>query len=663
MATNPRAEPRVMRQQSDRTVSAMRNNAATSFDEYLPLERYGLIGDCGSAALVSDQGSIDWLCLPRFDSEPVFARLLDPAQGRFALAPNEPFVSTRRYLPDTAVLATTFTTGGGRATVYDFFAARPGPAKRRELWPFRYLVRRIEGEEGLVGLDAVVQPCQAFGRYRLRRSRNGHRMRIERAGRALLCQSATPWRLDGGSAAATLTVGAGEHAHVVLAYADRDLGVVPPVGAVAEDAFHETVAYWQGWVRREDQQHPSTDAHRSVGRSALTIKLLTYAPSGAVVAAPTTSLPETVGGIRNWDYRYAWIRDASWSVAALFDLGHREDAAAFLFWAVNAAWLSLPNLRTVYGLYGTSRAREREIASLRGYRESRPVRIGNAAAGQLQLDNWGHLLDAAFRFAERTGDLDRQMWSSLRALVDFVADHWRRPDQGIWEVRGEPKHFVHSKVMCWVALDRGVRLARDFGLRAPVRRWAHEANELRAAVLADGVDKRRGNFVRAFDDLSLDAALLLVPIVGFLPGDDRRVIRTIERIQAELTDGVLVRRYDADDDLPGKEGAFLPCSFWLAQALALAGEHAEAQRVFEGACDQANDLGLLPEEIDASSGTFLGNFPQGLSHIALVNAALALDPTAVHAGDAHLADGHLSDGHLDRPERTSVPEKRNGGQG
>ncbi len=647
-----------MRQLFDGTRSALPNDASTSLPEYLPLERYGLIGDCGSAALVSDHGSIDWLCLPRFDSEPVFARLLDPDHGSFALAPSGHFASTRRYLADTAVLATTFTTDGGRATVYDFFAARPGPAKRRGLWPLRYLIRRIEGEDGLVELDAVLQPCQAFGRYRLRRSRGGHRLRIERAGRALLCQSATPWRLAGASAATTLTVRAGEHAHVVLAYAGRDLGVIPPVGAAAEEAFHETVAYWQDWARREAHQGHASDAHRAVGRSALTIKLLTYAPSGAVVAAPTTSLPETIGGVRNWDYRYAWIRDASWSVAALFDLGHSEDAAAFLFWAVNAARLSLPNLRTVYGLHGTSRAREREIASLRGYRQSRPVRIGNAAAGQLQLDNWGHLLDAAFRFAERTGGLDRQTWTSLRALVDFAADHWRRPDHGIWEVRGEPKHFVHSKVMCWVALDRGARLARDFGLRAQVERWTHEANEVRAAVLADGIDAQRGNLVRAFGDLSLDAALLLVPIVGFLPGDDRRVTRTIERIRAELTDGVLVRRYDTDDGLPGKEGAFLPCSFWLAQALALAGEHAEAHRVFEGACNQANDLGLLPEEIDAASGTFLGNFPQGLSHIALVNAALTLDPTAAQA-----RDGHLTGSHLDDPERPSVPESPVFGQG
>lgn len=590
--------------------------------EFLALERYGVIGDCGSAALVSDQGSIDWLCLPRFNSNPVFARLLDPSAGHFVIAPEEPFSTTRRYVRDTPVLATTFITSQGRATVYDFFAARPGPAKRRGLWPLRYLVRRIEGEDGRIPLRATLRPSQAFETRPLRVFGGGHRLAAQHGSRALLCQSSARWQVTDHTARTVLDVAQGDLGFVTLAYAGRDLGVLPPVGSFAEEAFHETVRYWQAWAGREPSFEGTTEVVR---RSALTLKLLTYAPSGAVVAAPTTSLPETIGGTRNWDYRYAWIRDASWSVAALFALGHAEEARAFLFWATNAARLSLPRVRTMYGLYGASRIHERELGSLRGYRDSLPVRVGNAASDQLQLDNWGHLLDAASHYAARTGGLDKATWSVLRPLVGFVADNWRRPDQGIWEVRGEPRHFVHSKVMCWVALDRGIRLARDFRLPGPIERWAEEASELRATVLGEGVDRQRGNLMTAFGDPSLDAALLLVPVVGFLPGDDPLVTTTIERIRQELGHGELVRRYVTDDGLPGQEGAFLACSFWLAQALVLAGESGEALRVFDAACARANQLGLLPEEIDVATGDFLGNFPQGLSHIALVNAALALD--------------------------------------
>ncbi|MGH9299289.1 MAG: glycoside hydrolase family 15 protein [Acidimicrobiales bacterium] len=602
----------------------MGDRDTASADDYLPLEQYGLIGDCGSAALVSNRASIDWLCLPRFESDPVFARLLDPSAGSFGITPQERSDTTRRYLSGTAVLATSFVTSSGRATVYDFFAARPGPAKRRALWPFRYLVRRVEVEEGVVRLEAVLRPSQAFGFHRLRLLRGEHRLVAPRKGQSLLCESSARWQIVDGSARASFELRAGERTYFALAFAERDLGVLPPVSAFAEEAFHETVAYWRAW---EGVAPTAPSLHPAVLRSALTIKLLTYAPSGAVVAAPTTSLPESIGGVRNWDYRYAWIRDSSWSVAALFDLGHTEAARAFLIWAANASRLSLPKVRTVYGLYGNVKLRERELSQLRGYRDSRPVRVGNAAANQLQLDNWGHLVDAASQYAERTGALDKATWSSLRALIDFVAHNWHLPDQGIWEVRGEPRHFVHSKVMCWVALDRGLRLARDFGLTAPVERWANAAKEVRSAVLTKGVDPRHGNLVRAFGDDEVDAALLLVPVVGFLPGSDPRIKKTIERVRHELGSSDLIRRYRADDGLPGSEGAFLPCSFWLAHALALAGEHAEACDVFEAACTRANDLGLLPEEIDSETGAFLGNFPQALSHIALIQAALALERT------------------------------------
>jgi GH15 family glucan-1,4-alpha-glucosidase len=589
--------------------------------DFRPIERYGLIGDSGAAALVSDDGSIDWLGLPRFDSDPVFARLLDPGGGHFWLHPVEPFEATRRYLADTPVLATTYVTARGRATVYDLFAAWPVPAKRRHLWPFRYLVRRIEGEAGVVRFEAEIAPRDAFGGGRYRLVAGGHRLMAGLGSRAFLAQASSPFRLGRDVARTTAEVAAGERAYLAAAYAARDLAVWPPVAPFAEQVFHDTVAYWRRWARRERLGGRQAEAVR---RSAITLKLLTFAPSGGVIAAPTTSLPEAVGAPRNWDYRYVWVRDASWTIDALVDLGYHDEAHAYLFWVTNAARLTQPRVHTMYDLYGSHRVPEAELRHLTGYMGSRPVRRGNAAVLQLQLDNWGHLLEAAFIYADRTGEIDRATWQSLRAFVQFVAQNWRRPDQGMWEVRGPPRHFVHSKVMCWVALDRGVRLVRRFGLQGPADAWERERDRVKQAVLQHGVDPERGNFTRAFGDPSLDASLLQLPIVGFLPGDDR-VRRTVDRVRDALGRGELVYRYRGDDGLPGTEGAFMACSFWLAQALAVDGRVDEACEVFERACARANDLGLLPEEIDPEDGRFLGNFPQGLSHIALVNTASTIE--------------------------------------
>jgi GH15 family glucan-1,4-alpha-glucosidase len=599
----------------------MRPSPRGSGDPFPPLERYALIGDAGTAALVSDEGSIDWLCLPRFDSDPVFGRLLDPSAGHFSLRPAGPFSVARSYVSGTSVLATTFSTPTGSATVHDFFAAREGSAKRRGLTPFRPLIRRVHADAGTVDVVAEVAPRDAFGGRSYRLRTNGARLVADVAGRSLLLRAPDVWRIDGtGSATTTFRVDAGDTAVVSMSFAGRDVGVLPYGPRAAEEAFDETVMFWRRWSATA-----SRSGRDAVERSAIVLKLLTFAPSGGIVAAPTTSLPESPGGGRNWDYRFVWVRDASWTAEALTSLGYEDEAEAYLAWAINAMRTSRPRIHTLYTLYGNSRVREREVRGLRGYRDARPVRTGNAAVGQRQLDNWGHLVDIAYSVARRHDGLDRETWDGVSSLIGFVADHWDEPDHGIWEVRSAPRHFVHSKVMAWVALDRGVRLAREFRLRGAVDRWERERDRLKALVLERGVDPRTGVFRQAFESSEVDAALLLIGTTGFLPPADERIGRTIDAVRDRLGDRDLVYRYRAADGLDGDEGAFVACSFWLAQALAMAGRTAEADEVFDAACARSNDVGLLPEEIDPASGAFLGNMPQALSHMALINAAVAID--------------------------------------
>jgi GH15 family glucan-1,4-alpha-glucosidase len=596
---------------------------------YLPIERYGLIGECGTAALVSHDGSIDWMCLPRFDADPIFGRILDPDAGHLSVRPREEFTARRQYLPDTAILATTYVTPSGRATVYDFFAALPYERKRRRLWPFRYLVRRIEGEAGTVEFDVEIAPRTPFGDSPYRLQAKGRRLTASQGSRAVFFQCTTPFRIEQETARTSVRVGPGDRAYVTAAEATHEMGVMPPAGDFAERAFEDTVRYWKRWSEQELQ---GGRAPAMIRRSAITLKLLTYAPSGGVVAAPTTSLPEALASERNWDYRYVWVRDASRTIIALFDLGYHDEAHAYMYWMTNAAHLSRPHIKTMYGVHGEHWIEEQVLTHLRGYLDSRPVRKGNDAGGQVQLDNWGEVVDAAYTFAERSGEMDFDMWRSIRSLVGFVADHWREPDSGIWEDRGDPKHYVHSKVMCWVALDRGISLCRDFGFKGPVEDWEREREAVKRAVLEQGFDTERNTFVRSFGSTELDAALLEIPVVRFLPGDDPRVTGTIDAVRERLGRGDLVYRYLEDDTLEGEEGAFVACSFWLVQALALNGRYDEACGLFDDLCRRPNELGLLPEEIDPESGRFLGNYPQGFSHIALINAAATLRDVARDEG-------------------------------
>jgi GH15 family glucan-1,4-alpha-glucosidase len=589
----------------------------------VPIERYAVIGDTGTAALVSDEGSIDWLCLPSFDSNPIFGRLLDPEGGHYSVTALDRRSSSRRYLPGTPVLETTITTDHGIASVMDCFAAIPTARKSAELWPFRWLCRRITGIEGTVSFDVEVAPRDSFGRGRWDLRFDGGVVTCRKGGCALFVRSTAPLSIAPGRAATgRIEVEPGEYADVAVAYADRDVGVLPPVGSVFDEALEQTVAVWEAW---SDVLRSEGPYRAQVERSAITLKLLTFAPSGAVVAAPTTSLPETLGGDRNWDYRSSWIRDAARSVVALLDRGHPEDAKSFLFWLTNATRLTAPRVSTLYALNGESGPPERSLEGLRGYARSRPVRTGNAAAGQFQLDNWAYLADAALAYATAGRELPDEVWPLVRRHADFAVANWMRPDHGIWEFRDRPRHFVHSKVMCWVAIDRASRLADALGKASPEDRWKAARQEIRSAVLRDGVDRASGSFVRAFDDPVIDASLLELPIVGFVEGTDPRMVATIDRVRRELAWEDLVMRYHVPDGLEGAEGAFLPCSFWLAHALALAERREEAAETFELACSRSNDVGLLPEEIDRETGAFLGNFPQGLSHLSLLAAARALE--------------------------------------
>jgi GH15 family glucan-1,4-alpha-glucosidase len=611
--------------------------AASPDASYLPLERYALIGDAGTAALISDSGSIDWLCLPRFDSNPVFGRILDPSAGHFSLSPSVPFSSRRTYLHGTAVLATTFTTPTGRATVHDFFAARDGRSKRRGLSPFRALIRRVTVDAGVVPFSVEIAPRDAFGGRRYRLRPHGARLAADVGGRSILADAPAAWWIGGERAETAFELRAGDTAFVSMSFSGRDLGVLPYRAQLAQAAFDETVAYWRAWSARA-----SRFGGDAVLRSAIVLKLLTFAPSGGILAAPTTSLPESPGGERNWDYRFVWVRDASWTAKALTGLGYDDEADAYLIWAINAMRTSRPRIPSLSNVYGNTAIREREVAGLRGYRGARPVRVGNAAVRQRQLDNWGHLVDIAYSFSQRRHGLDRETWEAVSSLVRFAADHWHEPDSGMWEARSDPRHFVHSKVMAWVALDRGARLVTEFGLRGDADGWTKARERIRSAVLDRGIDPTTGAFRQVFGADDVDAALLLIGGTGFVPPTDERTKRTIDAVRARLGIGELVYRYRGADGLEGEEGAFVACSFWLAEALAEAGEVEQAEEVFSAVCERSNDVGLLPEEIDPVSGGFLGHMPQALSHIALINAATAIDRARTTVGDREARDRRAS---------------------
>ncbi|MCC7010038.1 MAG: glycoside hydrolase family 15 protein [Acidobacteria bacterium] len=577
-----------------------------------PIEDYALIGDCETAALVSRGGSIDWLCWPRFDSDACLAALLGtPANGRWLVAPLEGATITRRYRPDTLILETTFETSSGRATLIDFMPPRSASSD---------VVRLVRGDRGCLRFRTELILRFGYGREVpwVNRLPDGTLRAIAGPDMVLL---RTPVPLTGVD---LTTVGefdvlAGRTVPFVLTHGSSHRP--PPRHIDPEGALQATEAFWTEWAARNQ----STGEWREiVMRSLITLKALTHAPTGAVVAAPTTSLPELIGGTRNWDYRFCWVRDATLTLLALMNAGYYDEARAWTDWLLRAAAGAPSQLQIMYGLAGERRLAEFELPWLPGYGSSQPVRIGNAAHEQLQLDVFGEVMDTLHQ--ARRGGLDHRGddWAFQRALVCHLESVCDQPDHGMWEVRGAPRHFTYSKVMAWVAFDRAVRAVETLRVDGPVDRWRARRQALHDEVCTRGYDSARGCFVQSYGSRELDASLLLLPTTGFLPASDPRVLRTVAAVERDLVADGFLRRYDTasgTDGLPAGEGVFLACTFWLADAYAVIGRLDDARRLFTRLVGLANDVGLLSEEYDTTMRRLVGNFPQAFSHIALVNTA------------------------------------------
>jgi GH15 family glucan-1,4-alpha-glucosidase len=589
----------------------------TRTDGYAAIRDYAAIGDGRTVALVARDGSIDWLCLPDLDSPSVFGALLDGDRGgRFALAPEVPHETTRRYVPGTNVLETTFTTAAGAVRITD---AMTLPASG--FAPYRELVRRVDGVAGRVPLAWQVQPRLNYGRSHARIStRDGVATVADgRDALAILSWDAGEATGSDGAVGARFATSEGSVSHLVVSAAHQE-PLVYPSRAEVEARLEATEASWHDWSSTREYDGHWRDA---VLRSALALKLLVYAPSGAIAAAPTTSLPEQIGGERNWDYRYAWPRDAAFTLRALLSLGCNAEADAFFSWLLHASQLTHPRVRVLYRLNGRAEAAERSLP-LAGYRNSRPVRIGNGAAGQTQLDIYGEVLDAAAELARFAGGLDRDHAKRLAGIADFVCEAWRERDAGIWETRDEPMHFTQSKMMCFVALDRALALAGEGLLRGDVERWARERERIRGFVEARCYAEHKRSYRRSADDDALDASLLLGVLARYDDPNSPRLRGTVDAVRRELGRGPLLNRYLDDDGLVGEDGAFVSCSFWLVESYARQGRTDEAVELMDELVLLANDVGLYAEEIDPQTNDFLGNFPQGLSHLALINAAVAI---------------------------------------
>jgi GH15 family glucan-1,4-alpha-glucosidase len=596
-------------------------------DGYLPIAAYGLVGDCRSAALVGHDGSIDWLCLPRFDHPSIFGRILDARKGgHWQIAPRGPHEVVQRYNDRSNVLRTIFSTRTGHVVVNDFMPMH-GDTVGHEARPHSHprLVRLVECLSGEVSMRNDIVPAPDYARCATHTFRCEDGRYHGESDDLHVCIRAT-CALAGPREVIPMREGDA----VAFALATNTPGECDPLEWDVERAWRllrETQEYWWRWVGRVQYDGPYQEP---VWRSALALKLMTYSPTGAIVAAPTTSLPELVGGERNWDYRFTWLRDASFTLYSFFQLGLVEEAHAFFQWLTRIGILhdGHPGVDNLYTLDGHRNAQEQTLDHLDGYRGSRPVRVGNGAARQLQLDVFGEVMDSAYLYARFGGEISLALWKDLRAIVDLTIARWQEPDSSIWEVRGGERHFTYSKVMCWVAVDRGLRLAERFGRPHDSERWRSARRAIHRRVVTQGWSKERGAFTQSLQSDVLDAALLRMAQVRFLKDRDPRLVSTVEAIAADLREGVLVRRYRAEesqDGVRGDEGAFLMCSFWLVDAYAHLGRLEDAQRLFERLLTYASPCGLLAEEADERTGELLGNYPQAFTHLALVGAAVNIE--------------------------------------
>jgi GH15 family glucan-1,4-alpha-glucosidase len=607
---------------------------------HLPIADYALLSDCRSAALVSRGGSIDWLCFPRFDGPSVFGRLLDTAAGHWAICPPDgtPFETTRRYVADTMLLETSLTTAGGSVVLTDALAVgRNERGHELGAGAAGTVLRRVVGVAGSVDLELTYAPRPGYGLVSPVLQPIDGGVTARWGSELLALSSPAPVEIDGFTARARFTVRAGEA--LGFAVHHRAASEERPRLWTQEEIrgrLDDTAEAWRTWSSmHQNYEGPWADLVRMSGR---VLYGLTYYPTGAMVAAPTTSLPETPGGSRNWDYRYAWVRDASFTLQALWVAACPDEADRFFDYIAGTAAAGLRqggDLQTMFGIAGEQDLTERELGHLSGWRGSRPVRIGNGAWNQRQLDVYGELLDSAHRLPEQLGRLGPATRRFLADLADVAAARWHEADQGVWETRRQPGHYLYSKLMCWVALDRAIALADRLDALDRVDRWKLIRDQIADAIMTRGWNDKIGAFTQSFGSDALDASSLMMSIVGFIPAEHPRMRATLEATAARLTDERgLVYRYRAPDGLPGEEGTFLLCTFWLAHAQALAGELDRARATFEAAAAFANDVGLLSEEVDTRTGELLGNFPQAFSHIGLVNAAWAIAEAERQAGDA-----------------------------
>jgi GH15 family glucan-1,4-alpha-glucosidase len=591
-----------------------------------PISDYGLIGDCRGSALVSQSGSIDWCCMPRLDSGSCFGRLLDAERGgSWSIEARDGEAEGRDYVGESLILASTLRSGGGEATLTDCFTIPDAkrPDDRSEI------VRVLEGRRGSLDFTVRIEPRFDYGEVHAWIRHHGTGIWSATGGDdGLVIFSDVPLEVEGRhTLVAEGSVAGGARARFSItscspAELDRIVEADEIQPDEIDDRVEQTMRWWKHWAQTLSTQGPAAGGSR---RSALVLRALTYEPTGALAAAATTSLPEAPGGKRNWDYRFSWIRDSALAVRSLAELGCEAEADSFRRFVERSAAGNAKDLQVLFGIGGERRVDEETIDHLSGYGGATPVRVGNSARGQLQLDAFGYLADQSWRWYQRGHEPDDDYWRFLTDLVEAAIDHWDEPDSGIWEWPGEPKHFVHSKVMCWTAVDRGLRLAEACLRKAPERRWRKARDEIRDAVESRGYDKKRGVFVQAFGEKALDASLLRLPTVEFVPYDDERMVRTTDAIRDELGWDGLLRRYDVDDGLEGEEGAFVPCAFWLAEVLARQGRNEEAREAFDRAMATANGLGLFSEEYDPDRGIMLGNFPQALSHLSHLEAVLALE--------------------------------------